>query len=59
MQTFTLLRDGEFELAILNVVTSNISWSVNRVDWLRFRESFCEGNYDDSRGRISVASVRR
>ena len=43
MQTFTLLRDGEFELAILNVVTSNISWSVNRVDWLRFGESFVRG----------------
>jgi len=43
LQTFTLLRDGEFELAILNVVTSNISWSVNRGDWLRFGESFVRG----------------
>ena len=32
-----------FELAILNVITSNISWSVNRVDWLRFGGSFVRG----------------
>jgi hypothetical protein len=43
LQTFTLLRDGEFELVILNVVTSNISRSVNRVNWLRFGESFVGG----------------
>lgn len=43
LQTFTLLRDGKFELAILNVVRSIISWSVNRVDWLRFGESFLRG----------------
>jgi F420-0:gamma-glutamyl ligase-like protein len=29
-----LLRDGEFELAILNVVTSNISWSV--IVWIGY-----------------------
>ena len=28
---------------ILNVVTSNISRSVNRVNWLRFGESFVGG----------------
>jgi fluoride exporter len=57
LQTFTLLRDGEFGLGILNVITSNILvclWCGAGTFWA---ES-CEGNYDYSRGRLSVANLR-
>lgn len=51
--------DGEFELAILNVVTSNHFLVCQSCGLATFWGEFCEGNYDDSRGRISVAIVRR
>ena len=60
LQTFTLLRDGEFGLAVLNVVTANVLglfmvWIGSDMFWAEF----CEVIYDDSRGRISVADLHR
>jgi fluoride exporter len=58
LQTFTPLRDGQFGLAILNVVTSNILGLF--MVWVGYiLGKFCEGNYDDSRGRFSVADLHR
>ena len=44
---------------ILNVVTSNISRSVNRVNWLRFGESFVRGIMTIPEEGFPLRSVRR
>jgi hypothetical protein len=46
LQTFTLLRDGEFGLAILNVI-GRIFLVYQLCGLATFWAEFCEGNYDD------------
>jgi CrcB protein len=57
LQTFTLLRDGEFGLATLNIGVSNALGLL--LVWAGYASvKFCEVDYDYSRGRLPVTHFR-